>query len=58
MLWSETPETDQIIAKNGAYVEFCKPLPTNEMAAWAYGKENADKLWALSEELVGEKFDY
>lgn len=39
-------------------MEFCKPVPTEEECPWARGKENVDKLWALSEELVGEKFSY
>lgn len=45
-------------AHNGAFMEFCKPVPTKEECPWARGKENADKMWALSEELVGEKFSY
>ncbi|PVH69721.1 NAD(P)-binding protein [Cadophora sp. DSE1049] len=43
---------------NGAFMEFCKPVPTKEECAWARGKENADKLWALSEKMVGEKFSF
>jgi len=45
-------------ASNGSYLAFCKPVSTKEMTEWAYGKEKADRLWALSEKLVGETFDY
>jgi hypothetical protein len=50
-------KTDAIIASNGAYLEYCKPIPTKEVCPWARGKDNADKLWRLSEAMVGEKFD-
>jgi hypothetical protein len=50
-------KTDAIIASNGAYLEYCKPIPTKEECPWARGKDNADKLWRLSEAMVGEKFD-
>jgi len=51
-------ETDGIIASNGAFLKYCKPVPMKEECPWARGKENADRLWALSEKLVGENFDY
>jgi hypothetical protein len=44
------------IVNNGAYLEFCKAVPVDDVKPWAKGKENIEKLWALSEELVGEKF--
>ncbi len=49
-------ETDLVTASNGAYLEFCKPVSPKDMSPWTDGKENIDKLWALSEKLVGEKF--
>ncbi|KAH6675043.1 short-chain dehydrogenase [Halenospora varia] len=42
---------------NGTLVGFCKPEPIKEECPWARGKENTDKLWSLSEKLVGEKFE-
>lgn len=47
-----------MVASNGAYVGFCKATPTQEMAEWAHGREKADKLWELSEKLVGQEFRY
>jgi hypothetical protein len=49
-------ETDILLANNGAYLEFCKPVPTKEECPWARGKENTDKLWTLSEKMIGETF--
>ncbi len=45
-----------MIASNGAYLLYCKPFETKSAFPWTDGKENVDKLWALSEKLVGEKF--
>ena len=36
---------------------YCKPYELEEQYPWVQGKENADKLWALSEQMVGEKFE-
>ncbi|KAF3930117.1 hypothetical protein ABW19_dt0206849 [Dactylella cylindrospora] len=43
--------------QNGGFLTDCqiKPIVGDE-AAWATGKENYDRLWKLSEELVGETF--
>lgn len=49
---------NKISGSNGAFLENCKPSQINPNWPWASGKENADKLWALSEELVGQKFEY
>jgi hypothetical protein len=38
---------------SGAYLKDCKPF---KPADFAFDPENADILWRLSEELVGEKF--
>ncbi|KAF8066768.1 NAD-P-binding protein [Lyophyllum atratum] len=44
-----------IADKSGSYLTDCKV--TNEAAApYATDKENAAKLWALSEEIIGQKF--
>jgi hypothetical protein len=49
---------NKISGSNGAFLENCKPSQINPNWSWASGKGNADKLWALSEELVGQKFEY
>jgi len=36
----------------------CQIEPEEQVAAWAKGVENEDKLWALSEKLVGQNFQY
>jgi len=44
-----------MIAHSGEYLDDCKvaaPL------GWASDEENAERLWEVSEVLVGEKFDY
>ncbi|KAF3902277.1 hypothetical protein ABW20_dc0106076 [Dactylellina cionopaga] len=44
-------------SQNGAFLIDCQVKPiTGDEAAWATGKENYDRLWKLSEELVGEEF--
>lgn len=40
---------------SGAFLQNCMLKPVEQ--DYAKGKENADRLWALSEKLVGEKFD-
>ncbi|KAF2267899.1 NAD(P)-binding protein [Lojkania enalia] len=42
---------------SGGYLDDCQLAPQN-LSEWATGKENADKLWALSEKLVGQTFDF
>ncbi|TVY48518.1 Short-chain dehydrogenase-like protein [Lachnellula occidentalis] len=44
-----------IAASSGGFLQDCVLRPVEQ--AYAKGEENADKLWALSEKLVGEKFD-
>jgi hypothetical protein len=41
--------------KSGAFLDDCNPRQVLEFASDA---SNADKLWTLSEEIVGEKFCY
>jgi len=36
----------------------CQIEETSEQSPWAKGDENAEKLWALSEKLVGQKFEF
>ncbi|KAK6542449.1 hypothetical protein TWF694_006403 [Orbilia ellipsospora] len=44
-------------SQNGAFLADCqaRPIPEPE-SSWATGKENYDRLWKLSEELVGQEF--
>ncbi|KAF2115932.1 hypothetical protein BDV96DRAFT_574837 [Lophiotrema nucula] len=45
-----------IIDHNGAYFVDCQIVDEEPgLKTWATGKENADKLWELSEKLVGEE---
>ncbi|KAG9240059.1 hypothetical protein BJ878DRAFT_562431 [Calycina marina] len=48
----------EVEAHNGSLLEFCKVRPIEDHCPWARGKDNVDKLWTLSEDLVGEKFSY
>ena len=51
-------------AYDGIYLQDCQPGPNYEdpfaeqLKPYAVDKNNAARLWALSEELVGQKFDY
>lgn len=49
-------KANPMIVSNGAYLEYCKPVPIKEECPWARGMGNVDKLWALSEDSIGEKF--
>jgi NAD(P)-dependent dehydrogenase (short-subunit alcohol dehydrogenase family) len=44
--------------RSGAYLVDCKVDHEDPWAEYAKGQENAERLWGLSEELVGEKFAY
>jgi len=55
-LQSTYRETDMLPANNGAYLEYCKPALIKE--EWAKGADNVEKLWTLSEQMIGEKFDF
>lgn len=46
--------TPRVADSNEPYLSDCQFA---EPAAWAKDAENAEKLWKLSEELIGEKFD-
>jgi NAD(P)-dependent dehydrogenase (short-subunit alcohol dehydrogenase family) len=54
----------EIEGKGGVYLEDCHVAdvndddPTGSVKSYAVDPENADKLWALSEELVGQQFTY
>jgi len=42
---------------NGAYLVHCKVAP-EEAEPYALDKDNAAKLWTLSEKIVGQEFEY
>jgi NAD(P)-dependent dehydrogenase (short-subunit alcohol dehydrogenase family) len=58
-VWAAT--TEELEGRGGVYCEDCHVAavddsnPTGGVRSYALDKENADRLWALSEELVGEK---
>ncbi len=45
-----------IIGNNGGFLENCQFVAEDHIESHGLGNENAEKLWKLSEELVGEKF--
>ena len=45
-----------VLANNGAYIALCNVSQTADTAPWSNDKETAEKLWALSEEQVGQNF--
>lgn len=46
------------IEDNGSYLTSSQTVPAEKLAAWARDKIDAEKLWKLSEEIVGQKFVY
>jgi hypothetical protein len=47
--------TLSISAENGVYLEDCQ---MKRPSKWASEPEKAERLWKLSEDLVGEKFSH
>ena len=45
----------RIANESGSYMQDCAPRPAR---AYATSKENAEKLWKLSEKLVGQQFEF
>jgi hypothetical protein len=45
-----------LVEFNGGYLEDCQIAKLNEEAPWVHGQVEADKLWAFSEDFVGQKF--
>lgn len=45
---------DLCTGESGLFLRNCQPFPTVE---YATAPESAEKLWRLSEELVGQKFE-
>ncbi|EPQ53758.1 NAD P-binding protein [Gloeophyllum trabeum ATCC 11539] len=49
------PALDQ---HNGVYLQDCQLAPEDETKPYAVDKKSAERLWKLSEEIVGQKFVY
>jgi hypothetical protein len=47
-----------LVEFNGGYLEDGKIVDLREAAPWVHGQAEADKLWTLSEDLIGERFPY
>ncbi|KAI0695684.1 NAD(P)-binding protein [Cerioporus squamosus] len=43
---------------NGAYLQDCQLAPDDDLKPYAIDKNSAARLWKLSEELVGQTFDF
>ncbi|KAI0741671.1 hypothetical protein C8Q80DRAFT_148437 [Daedaleopsis nitida] len=43
---------------NGAYLQDCQRAPEDELKPYAVDKENAERLWTLSEQIVGQTFTW
>lgn len=52
-------ETDSSIAENnGSYLQDCTISKQEDVRSWARDPIEAEQLWKLTEEIVGEKFEY
>lgn len=47
----------EIVNRNGAYLADCRVDHDSPVAEYAKDEGDAEKLWALSEKLTGEKFE-
>jgi hypothetical protein len=45
-----------LVEFNGGYLEDGQIAKLREEAPWVHGQAEADKSWAFSEDLVGQKF--
>ncbi|PYI03254.1 short-chain dehydrogenase [Aspergillus sclerotiicarbonarius CBS 121057] len=43
---------------NGSYIQDCTVLKPEDVRSWARDPIEAEQLWKLTEEIVGEKFEY
>ncbi len=43
---------------NGVYLQDCQLAGGDDIKPYAVDKDSAARLWKLSEELVGQSFDY
>ena len=47
-----------LIEHNGAYLVDSQVMPLEKVRPWARDPVEAEMLWKLSEEIVGQKFSY
>jgi hypothetical protein len=48
-----------LVEQDLVYISDCQPTDNpDDLSAYAVDGENAKKCWALSEEMVGEKFEF
>ena len=45
-------------ASNGRYMEDANVAPNETIRAWARDRWEAERLWKVSEEIVGQEFDW
>jgi hypothetical protein len=45
-------------AQNGFYLQGCDVFPPEKVRAWGRNEVEAERLWALSEEIVVQRFSY
>jgi len=43
---------------NGRFLSDAEPVTLDDLQAYAISSRDAKKLWKLTEELVGQKFEY
>jgi hypothetical protein len=57
-LSSEQHADNFYLEHNGAYVAESKPQSDTTVHCWGRDAIDAERLWALSEGIIGQKFDY
>ena len=48
---------DALAEHNGIFLQNCQRANEEDLKPYAVDEKNAARLWALSEELVGQNFD-
>lgn len=48
----------EALEHNGSYLVDCQCSPLDKIRAWGRDSVEAKRLWKLSEELVGQKFEF
>lgn len=48
----------EIVKHNGAFLMDSQVVPPQRLRCWARDPVEAEMLWKLSEEIVGQKFEY
>ena len=55
---SQAVSRNEFVEHNGVYLQDCQIAPDDEVKPFATDKKSAERLWKLSEELVGQTFDF